>query len=163
MPDWLKKVIARLTQNWLIHQLMWIAVKIVVPGRRMGAGVVVFNEAGQILLLRHAFHGSHPWGLPGGWLNRKEEPADAVMRELREETGLTARLGPVIWFGNTIKPPDLNAYYIATHPVGDYKLSFEIIEAKWFEPDKLPSQMLQMTHDVIGRAIQFHRTGVLTA
>jgi 8-oxo-dGTP pyrophosphatase MutT (NUDIX family) len=34
------------------------------------------------------------WSLPKGKLNNGEEPADAALREVEEETGVTCRLGP---------------------------------------------------------------------
>jgi ADP-ribose pyrophosphatase YjhB (NUDIX family) len=40
-----------------------------------------------------AFSGAHfprllLWGLPAGWVETGETPADAVVREFREETGM---------------------------------------------------------------------------
>lgn len=150
---WIKKWMARLSRFWWFQTILWLAVRIVVPKRRFGAGVVLFNDERQVLLLKHSFHGKHPWGLPGGWLNRKEEPADAVLRELREETGLTADLGQVVWLQQTITPPDINVYYMATNPRGTIKLSFEIVEARWFNPTDLPTGMLDAMYEAIEMSI----------
>lgn len=47
---------------------------------------LIFDERGRILLLRHS-NGS-VWVAPGGSLEPNELPADAVVREVWEETGL---------------------------------------------------------------------------
>ncbi len=49
---------------------------------------MVFNDAGQILLVEHVFRPHCPWGLPGGWIERGENPAETVRRELEEELQL---------------------------------------------------------------------------
>lgn len=46
-----------------------------------------FNDAGEILLGRRADTGG--WALIGGMLDPGEQPADALVREVFEETGLT--------------------------------------------------------------------------
>lgn len=49
-------------------------------------GAIVRNEAGQILFLVRADNGL--WDLPAGAIDPGETPAQAVVREVREETGL---------------------------------------------------------------------------
>src|SRR5579864_9500024 len=51
-----------------------------------GAAAVVLNERGEVLLQHRSDDGR--WGLPGGALEPGEEPAETVVREVWEETGL---------------------------------------------------------------------------
>jgi ADP-ribose pyrophosphatase YjhB (NUDIX family) len=49
----------------------------------------VFDETGRILLVRH--REGDVWSIPGGAVEPEELPADALVRELWEETGLHTR------------------------------------------------------------------------
>jgi ADP-ribose pyrophosphatase YjhB (NUDIX family) len=57
-------------------------------------GAVVHDAAGRLLLVRR---GRDPhrgrWSLPGGRVEADESPAQAIEREVLEETGLVARAG----------------------------------------------------------------------
>jgi 8-oxo-dGTP diphosphatase len=47
---------------------------------------------GEVLLARYIEDQPPRWTLPGGGLEHGEDPADAVLRELTEETGYTGRV-----------------------------------------------------------------------
>lgn len=53
----------------------------------MGVAALVLDGEGRVLLVRHGYNPG--WRLPGGGVSRGEPPAAAVLRELREEVGLT--------------------------------------------------------------------------
>ena len=57
------------------------------PG--LGAEAVVARD-GRLLLIRRADNGL--WALPGGLVDVGETPAQAALRELREEAGLSGRV-----------------------------------------------------------------------
>ena len=52
-------------------------------------GAVIHDPAGRLLLIRRG-HDPHRglWSLPGGRIEAGESPEQAVVREVREETGL---------------------------------------------------------------------------
>lgn len=55
------------------------------------AVVLIINEHDELLVLRRsetAPRGALAWDLPGGTIKYGEDPAQAVMREAREETGI---------------------------------------------------------------------------
>ena len=60
-------------------------------------GALVQDPAGRLLLVQRG-HDPHRgrWTLPGGRVEPGETPEQAVVRELREETGLDVRVGPVV-------------------------------------------------------------------
>ena len=105
----------------------------------LGAVGVVLNAAGEILLLEHVFHPVFPWGLPGGWVNRHESPAAAVVRELREETGLEIRvLAPLtVALGETSGHLDL--VFLCRTDGGEIRLSDEILNYRWCDPADVPA------------------------
>jgi 8-oxo-dGTP pyrophosphatase MutT (NUDIX family) len=62
-----------------------------------GCGVLAFDPAGRLLLVRHSYHQPDRWLLPGGGLAHGEAPAMTGARELAEETGCI--LQAPVWFG----------------------------------------------------------------
>jgi 8-oxo-dGTP diphosphatase len=61
---------------------------------RVAAYALCVDDADRLLLARVAagYPAAGMWTLPGGGLKFGEDPADAVLRELTEETGLSGRL-----------------------------------------------------------------------
>ncbi|KJC64496.1 NUDIX hydrolase [Agreia bicolorata] len=113
---------------------------------RVAAYAVIISE-GKILLA-HWRAGEHSgWTLPGGGIDPGEDPADAAVREISEETGYRAELGELIGVDSKVIPAGqrlsgsgvplhaLRIVYTATVVGGD--LSNEIggstDEAAWFE------------------------------
>jgi 8-oxo-dGTP pyrophosphatase MutT (NUDIX family) len=69
--------------------------------RRRVSRVVLLDPADRILLLNGhdpAKPASGSWFTPGGGVEETESLAEAALREVAEETGITdVRLGPVLW------------------------------------------------------------------
>lgn len=148
--SWKKRAARWMNKSWLQYLMRW-GIFMTVPKRRVGVGMVPLDDAGRVLLLRHVFHPHTPWGLPGGWLNRHEAPAAGVLRELREETGLTAVLGPVLLIEQGVDPSHLGIAYLGHVQPAPLTLSSEILAAAWFPPDQLPE------------LLPFHRQAIETA
>jgi ADP-ribose pyrophosphatase YjhB (NUDIX family) len=81
----------------LYRQLLKVYRRLPVPARRLivrwfspsfTVGAVCFIERsdGALLLVRQVYR--QGWGVPGGLLERRESPADAVRPEILEEVGL---------------------------------------------------------------------------
>ena len=82
---------------------------------RVGAYVVIVRD-GAVLLVRFTRGGR--WTLPGGGLDHGEDPRDAAVREVAEETGLDVRLGALLDVDSTCwdevdgRPADVHALRI---------------------------------------------------
>ena len=67
------------------------------PIRPMIRAASVLIEDGRILLLKQDVTPTRHWALPGGRLEMGETLAECVKRELKEETGLDARVKELLY------------------------------------------------------------------
>lgn len=59
--------------------------------RTRGVKVMLFNDDGELLLIRNSYGNRALFVLPGGGIHRRETPEAAACREVREELGLDVR------------------------------------------------------------------------
>lgn len=59
--------------------------------RTRGVKVMLFNNAGELLVVRNSYGNRAQFILPGGGVARTEDPEEAARRELREELSVVAR------------------------------------------------------------------------
>jgi putative (di)nucleoside polyphosphate hydrolase len=69
------------------YQLLWIMTVIDSDGFRPNVGIILTNNAGQLLWARRV-GGQDAWQFPQGGINKTESPEEALFRELHEEVGL---------------------------------------------------------------------------
>lgn len=126
------------------------------PKFSAGVVAVIFDQNDQVLLVEHVFHPYVPWGLPGGWVDRRENPNEAIKRELREELELDTEVGPVLLvevdLGNHL---DFAYLCYAQNQVG--KLSKELLDYAWYPVDAMP-RLPRFHYDAIHHALRFRRT-----
>lgn len=149
----------------------WTAVGMVdsiVQWRRAASYVVCRDSAGRILLTRFyspTHRDSGRWTMPGGGMEWGETAEQTALRELEEETGLTAHLGAVLgvfsrWFSAdeaaTGEPGHaIGLVYEATVTGGELRTWFEdgtTDEAAWFSLEEVRSlPLVELVDFVLAR------------
>jgi ADP-ribose pyrophosphatase YjhB (NUDIX family) len=105
------------------------------------AGAMIFDDQDRILLLDHVFRPDGGWGIPGGFLNKGEQPEAALRRELREEIGIEVKDVRLLFARTLSKPRQIEIYFLATAMGQPEPCSFEIRKAGWFSLDALPPDL----------------------
>lgn len=102
------------------------------------AGAIIFNQAGEILILKHRFRAGSGWGLPGGFLERGEQPIDALRRELREELDLEIEAVEIFTARSFRKPKQVEVLFRGRADGPVKPRTMEVERAEWFSLDALP-------------------------
>ncbi len=98
-------------------------------------GAVIKDDQGRLLLIKRGHEpGAGLWSLPGGRIEPGETDAEALVREMREETGLDVQAGPLL--GSVRRPaPGGNVLdirdYGATITGGTLRAGDDAAEARW--------------------------------
>ncbi len=97
-------------------------------------GCLVRNAANKILLIRHHRRG---WEIPQGRLEAGESLLAALLREVREETGVHIVAGPLAAVYTKLSPPSAVIFtFLGTYQSGELHASEESPEVGWFDPDE---------------------------
>lgn len=107
----------------------------------------VFDRQDRLLLVREVADG-HRWTIPGGWVDVGESPAEAIRREIREESGYDTRITKLaaVWDRSRHPYPYgpfacVVLFYLAELLGGIATPSLETSDCGWFPSDQWPSDL----------------------
>ncbi len=109
----------------------------------VGALGTIFDDKGRVLLVHQTYKGSK-WAWPGGIVEEDEAPWTAVVREVKEETGLEVEVVRLISVYHVADLNSLGFQFLCRVTGGELSVDGrEISEAGFFHPAQLPVPMTQ--------------------
>jgi 8-oxo-dGTP diphosphatase len=106
---------------------------------------VILNDEGHVLLQRATLDGA--WAVPGGGMDPDEQPAEAVVREILEETGLIVEpyhlvnvmVEAPVQFPNGDRVQYLVLTFLCRIRGGEMRIADdESLELRFFPPNEMP-------------------------
>lgn len=101
---------------------------------------IIFNHDHKVLLLRND---RDEWELPGGRLEKSEQPQETVLREINEELGITVEIEGIIdsWVYEVLQGQYvfIVTYLCKYSGDGNIRISVEHLEYDWFNINDIES------------------------
>ena len=116
-------------------------------------GAVVIDSRNRVLLLHHRFRAGSGWGIPGGFIHPREQPDEAVRRELREEIGLEIDDASFAFVRTLQKYRQVEIIFRCITRGIPLPQGLEINRAEWFELNSLPNGLSDDQRLLIERAM----------
>lgn len=135
----------------------------------VGVGGVLLQEERGLIVQRAHNPGRGRWTIPGGYVEQNERIQDAVVREVREETGLLTE--PISVIAVKDRPEDIpgikhDVYIVFLLRYLGGKLlpdPGEVSQAGFFAPDEFQNfNIAPLSHHLIAKAIECNKAGNLT-
>lgn len=106
----------------------------------------VLVQNGKLLLVRRARDPQKGWlDFPGGFVNPDEKPADAVVREVREELHIDAHVvrllgmwGPSPYPYKGVTHYNCGGYFLMQIDAGEPRPDDDVASIEWFSLEELP-------------------------
>lgn len=136
------------------------------PRPVVGVGAVLI-EGGRVLLIRRAKEPLRGrWSLPGGTVEAGETLEHALEREMREETSLAVRVGPLITAFDRIERRDGQLVYhhvivdfLCERVSGEARAGSDASALAWAAPQELPGyELTQKALEVVSEGFRLAGT-----
>ncbi len=135
-PKW--RIAAAIKRFPFVLTVLHTLVRLTRPRFTAGVTGVLFNSLGEVLIVEHVYHAYPQWGLPGGYVDRGEEPHEAIAREMREELTLPVDVGRVLLVERAARA-HVDIAYLCHSNASVGALSAELLDYRWVIPDQLPA------------------------
>lgn len=120
---------------------------------KVGVGVLVVNQAGEVLLVRRTMRPEiGRWSLPAGYLDQGEDPKATAVREVWEETGLHVSIDRLLdVFHNPPEQGGASIFILYRGKLrgGELKAGDDADAAAFFSLDALPDVAFASTQAAI--------------
>jgi len=124
---------------------------------KVGCSVAVFDDQGRVVLIERSDNGR--WALPGGYADVGSSPSENALRELAEETGLSADIERFVGvydnrrFGSTAAYHFYTLLFRGRLTGGEARPSAETTQVQLVDPNEAPENMSALQRTMLADAL----------